>query len=79
MANNPFMPPSFVNIVPKGRWNVFSGPWEDGPGLYTNPANTGPPVYYSGTNQTSILLNANPKPPRQTSPGAADKSMSKIL
>jgi hypothetical protein len=78
MANNPFMPPIFVDIVPKGGWSAFTGPREDGAGLHVNPANIGPPVYYNGTNQTSILVNANPKPPRQTLPSAGDKNHSKL-
>ncbi len=78
MPNNPFMPPSFKDTVPKGGWTLYSGPWEDGPGNHVNPANTGPLVLYNGQTQTAVIANANPKPPTLRLPGAADKSMSKI-
>jgi hypothetical protein len=71
MANNPFMPPKFVDQPQKGKWSPYTGPWEDGPGAHTNPANSTTVVYYNGQNQTSILVNANPKPPRNFSPSAA--------
>jgi hypothetical protein len=73
MASNspPFMPPKFVDTVPKGLWNIYNGPREDGPGPFLNPANTGTPVIYAGTVQTSVIVNAKPKPPRQTHPAAA--------
>jgi hypothetical protein len=72
MANSPpFMPPVFKDTVPKGLWNVYTGPQEDGPGAFLNPSNTGTPVNYAGNTQTSVIVNANPKPPRQTHPGAA--------
>jgi hypothetical protein len=78
MANNPFMPPTFKDTVPKGGWNTFTGPREDGPGNHVNPAETGPPVYYNGTNQSSIMNVSYVKPPRQTTPSAGDKNHSKI-
>lgn len=71
MASPPFMPPTFKDTVPKGGWNIYTGPREDGPGAFQNPAETGPAVVYAGTAQTSAIVNANPKPPRQTHPAAA--------
>jgi hypothetical protein len=74
MANNPFLPPKF----PPGPPTAEKGVWEDGPGLHVNPSNTGPPVRYNGQDQITTIVNANPKPPRQTGPGAADPTHSKI-
>jgi hypothetical protein len=62
--NNPFMPVKF----PKGPPTTMV--WEDGPGIYVNPSNTGVPVVY-GIRQTALINTANPKPPRQTLPAAA--------
>jgi hypothetical protein len=69
----PFMPPKFAPGPPTTEKGVY----EDGPGLHVNPANSGIPVYYGGT-QTATIVNANPKPPRQTLPSAADKKHSQI-
>jgi hypothetical protein len=69
MASNspPFMPPKFAPGPPTAQQGV----WEDGPGQFLNPPNTGTPVIYAGTTQTSVIVNAKPKPPRQTHPSAA--------
>jgi hypothetical protein len=75
MASNtpPFMPPKFAPGPPTAQ----KGVWEDGPGLFLNPSNTGIPVNYAGTNQTALIVNANPKPPRHFSPSVAG-TVSKI-
>ena len=79
MASNspPFMPVTFKDTVPKGLWNVYTGPWEDGPGRFVHPANTGSPVMYAGQTQTAHINIANPLPPFCTLPGAA-KGLSQI-
>jgi hypothetical protein len=77
MANNPFLPPKF----PPGPPTTEKGVWEDGPGAYASPVsppNSGLPVYYNGTTQTSIMNVSYVKPPRQTTPSAGDKNHSKI-
>jgi hypothetical protein len=69
--NPPFMPVTFRPGPPT------TPVWEDGPGAYVNPSNTGVPVRYNGQGQTLIINIANPSPPFCTLPGAA-KGMSKI-
>ena len=64
-GSNPFLPVKF----PAGPPTTQQGVWEDGPGQYVNAA--GVPIRYSGTDQTVAIVNAQPKPPRQTHPGAA--------
>jgi hypothetical protein len=78
MSNNPFMPPKFVDQSQKGKWSTFTGPWEDGPGAHTNPANSTTVVYYNGQDQTSLLNVSYTKLPRHVYPGAAPPSMSKL-
>ncbi len=68
----PFMPPKFAPGPPTVPV------WEDGPGPFLNPSNVGVPGNYNGQNQTALIVNANPKPPRQTHPGAAPPGSSKI-
>jgi hypothetical protein len=69
MASNspPFLPVKFAPGPPTAQKGVY----EDGPGLFVNPSNTGTPVSYAGMTQTAAIVNVNPKPPRQTHPGAA--------
>lgn len=57
------MPITFKDTVPKGLWSVYTGPWEDGPGRFVNPANTGSPVMYAGQNQTAHINAAQLPPP----------------
>ena len=45
--------------------------WEDGPGFFVSPSNTGTPVRYSGQGQSRTIYTANPRPPAMTLPGAA--------
>lgn len=82
MGNNPFIPVTFKDTVPKGLWNTYSGPWEDGPGPYTNPPNSSTVVRYNGQDQVSRINSAYLPPPTSpakcTLPGAADKNESKI-
>lgn len=73
MGNNPFMPMKFPS-GPKPTQLV----WEDGPGQYVNPSNTGAPVRYNGQDQTFFINVANPQPPFCTLPAAAS-GYSKIL
>jgi hypothetical protein len=70
MNNNPFMPVTF----PKGPPTTIA--WEDGPGPYVNPANSGIPVRYNGQDQVARINAANPisntvPPAKCTLPGAA--------
>jgi hypothetical protein len=78
----PFMPPKFSGTIPAtkpgGGWNWVTGPWEDGPGTFSNPANSPLLVRYNGQSQTFYISIANPKPPRNFSPSAAPPSMSRI-
>jgi hypothetical protein len=69
MASNspPFLPVKF----PPGPPTKEKGIYEDGPGQFLNPPNTGTPVNYAGSAQSSVIVNAKPKPPRQTHPAAA--------
>jgi hypothetical protein len=66
-AGPPFQPPTFVNIQPKGLWNTYTGPQEDGPSAYA-------PVY-AGQDQTKTINAAQLPPPvtpaKCTLPGAA--------
>jgi hypothetical protein len=82
MGNPPFLPPKLSDTVPKGGWNVFTGPWEDGPGFFLNPANTGQPVRYNGQDQVKTINSAQLPPPitpaKCTLPGAA-VGLSKIF
>jgi hypothetical protein len=71
-GSNPFMPVKFTPGPPTPQQGV----WEDGPGQYVNTS--GVPIKYSGSDQTSVIVNVNPKPPRQTHPAAGDKNDSKI-
>lgn len=73
MSNNPFMPVKFPAGPPTTQKNV----WEDGPGFYVNPSNTGTPVRYNGQDQVQRINIAKPDPPFCTLPGAA-VGMSKI-
>jgi hypothetical protein len=66
-GSNPFQPVKFTPGPPTPQ----TGIWEDGPGFYVNPVNTGTPVKYSGQDQTAAIVNAQPKPPRHTYPAAA--------
>jgi hypothetical protein len=70
--NNPFMPVKF----PPGPPTTVA--WEDGPGAYVNPSNSGIPVRYNGQDQTHAINIRNPLPPFCTLPGAA-VGYSKIL
>jgi hypothetical protein len=67
MSNNPFLPPSFSGTIPAtkpgGLWNVFTGPWEDGPGIYANPPNSTSPIRYNGQDQTKSINSAQLPPP----------------
>jgi hypothetical protein len=72
MANPPFMPVSF----PPGPPTKIA--WEDGPGLYVNPSNTGPMVVYNGQSQTAVIHTAKPLPAQNFSPSAAPPSMSAL-
>lgn len=70
MSNNPFIPVKF----PPGPPTTMV--WEDGPGPYLNPANTGTPVRYNGQDQVKTINFANPisntvPPVKCTLPGAA--------
>lgn len=79
MGNPPFLPPQFSMTVPGtkpgGNWNPFTGPREDGPGFFLNPANTGAPVRYNGQDQVKTINSAQLPPPttpaKCTLPGAA--------
>jgi hypothetical protein len=74
----PFMAPSFVQQTPAnlggGGATPYSGPMEDGPGLFTNPSNSSTVVRYTGQSQTATInvaySNNYPptKPPRQQLP-----------
>lgn len=66
--NPPFQPPTFINTVPKGLWNTYTGPQEDGPSPYLPK--------YNGQDQTKTINSANPisttvPPAKCTLPGAA--------
>jgi hypothetical protein len=70
MSNNPFMPVTFRPGPPTTMV------WEDGPGPYVNPSNTGAPVRYNGQDQVARINAANPISPANNQgwcvlPGAA--------
>lgn len=69
----PFQPPTFVNTVPKGLWNTYTGPQEDGPSPYLPK--------YAGQDQTKTINAAYLPPPVSPAkcvlPGAA-RGMSAI-
>lgn len=76
--NPPFLPVSF----PPGPPTVPQ--WEDGPGAFINPPNTGTPVRYNGQMQTSKINARIPipgtgiRPGWEDGPGAADPMLSAI-
>lgn len=61
----PFQPITFYDTVPKGGWNPYTGPQEDGPSKYA--------PQYSGHDQVKTINTAfpYPKPPPEDGPGAA--------
>jgi hypothetical protein len=65
---------------PPGPPTAQTGVWEDGPGIFQNPANSGPPVRYTGQDQTGIINTATPYPgaPWERGCGAADPAMSNV-
>ncbi len=69
MNNPPFMPPKFTPGPPTAL------NWEDGPGLFVNPANSTQAVRYNGQDQTlhinSAYLPPPPTPAKCTMPHAA--------
>ncbi len=69
MGNPPFMPPKFAPGPPTAI------NWEDGPGLFTNPANSTQAVRYNGQDQilhiNSVYLPPPPSPTKCTWPHAA--------
>lgn len=81
MSNPPFIIVGYKNTVPKGLWNTYTGPWEDGPGPFVNPINSSTPVRYNGQDQVKTINAANPTSPatpvKNTFPSAA-VGMSKI-
>jgi hypothetical protein len=78
--NPPFMPPKFVQLPPSqlggGGSSPYSGPIEDGPGVFANPANTQIAVRYNGQTQTSTINTAKPMPPWELGPAPADPALS---
>lgn len=80
----PFMPPSFIQQTPAnlggGGATPYSGPTEDGPGNFTNPANSTTMVRYTGQSQTAFLNVARPwyTLPWEDGPGFADPGNSNI-
>jgi hypothetical protein len=52
----PFMPPKFAGGPP----TPIAGVWEDGPGLFTNPANSSTAVRYTGQSQTFYINTGKP-------------------
>lgn len=71
----PFRPPKFVDYSKNGgKWNVYTGPWEDGASLHANDVI----IVYTGMTQTGFISTASPKPPKSLFPAAAPPSMSKI-
>jgi hypothetical protein len=73
MNNPPFQPPVFTNVIPKGGWSSYSGPWCTAPDPY-------PP--YNGQDQTARINSAQLPPPTTPAkcrlPGAA-VGLSKIF
>ena len=71
MNNPPFQPPVFTNLIPKGGWSLWSGPWEDGASVFANSG----PIKYNGQDQTahinSAYLPPPPSPAKCTMPHAA--------
>jgi hypothetical protein len=52
---------TFIDTAPKGLWNTYTGPQEDGPSAYL--------PRYAGLNQTAVISAVNPKPPTSQAPG----------
>lgn len=74
MGNPPFLPPKFASGPPTAQVGV----WEDGPGVFLNPPNTGQPVRYNGQDQVTRINVAQPMPAWELGCGACDPNISKV-
>jgi hypothetical protein len=74
---SPFFLPTYVDQPIKGLWNWEKPPaGYDGPFQYAGQQRTIAP--YSGMEQTSVIVVANPKPPNNLLPSAAPPALSQI-
>jgi hypothetical protein len=74
MGNPPFIAPRFASGPPTAQTNV----WEDGPGPFLNPPNTGQVVRYNGQDQVTRINTAAAMPAWELGCGACDPAISAV-
>jgi hypothetical protein len=65
-------------VFPPSPPTTQTGVWEDGPGIFANPSNSGIPALYNGQTQVANINSTKTTPPQNFATSAADKNISKI-